>query len=420
MRKRVRKAVRISKQEMRRRALAIGEQLASESDARHELIQMLVPLGLAAVGEQLQMEVNRLTGERYGRDEGTLRRWGSNPGSVYLGSQKVGIEVPRVRDVLAKHEVTLDSYRALQEPKVIDAQVYRALVSGLSSRRYEEVAERVPETFGISKSVVSRRFKNATALRLTEMLERDLSELDIIAIFIDGKHFAEADMVLALGITLVGEKIPLGFIETTTENATVCKEFLQGLIARRLSIDNEILFIIDGAKGLRKGIKDVFGSKAIIQRCQWHKRENVVSYLNKEQAEVFRKKLQTAYERPTYERAKARLMLIRKELSLINQSAAASLDEGLEETLTLHRLGLIRQLGRSFKTTNCIEALNRQVAIRTDRVSYWKNSNQRQRWVAMALLEIEPALNNVSGSAALPMLRKKMKVSSQILLKEAA
>ena len=236
----------------------------------------------------------------------------------------------------------------------------------------------------------------------------------------DGKHLAEIDMVLALGITIDGEKVTLGFVETSTENATVCKEFLQKLIDRGLSVESEILFIIDGAKGLHKGIKGVFGAKAIIQRCQWHKRENVVSYLSDEHADIFRKKLQRAYEQRTYERAKARLMLIRKELSIINQSAVASLDEGLEETLTLHRLGLFKQLGRSFKTTNCIEALNRQVAIRTDRVSYWKNSEQRRRWVAMAVLEIEPSLKKVNGFASLGTLRAKMKVSGQLLLKEAA
>lgn len=420
MSKRVKKAARISKLEMRQRALAIGESIAGESDARYELIQTLLPLGLAVVGEQLRQEVERLTGERYERTNGSLRRWGSNPGSVFLGGQKVGIEVPRVRDVVNKREQTLSSYQALQQPKVIDAQVYRALVHGLSSRRYEEVAERIPETFGISKSAVSQRFKKATSARLAAVLERDLSGLDIIAIFLDGKHLAETDMVIALGITLSGEKIPLGFIETTTENATVCKEFLQGLIARKLSTKHEILFIIDGAKGLRKGIKDVFGNKAIIQRCQWHKRENVLRYLSKEQAEVFRRKLQIAYEQATYDKAKAQLLLIKKELTLVNQSAVASLEEGLEETLTLHRLGVMKQLGRSFKTTNCIEALNRQIAIRTGRVSYWQNSNQRQRWIATALLEIEPALNKVAGATHLPLLRNAMKSLGSVEVKKAA
>lgn len=420
MRVRVKKAVRISKQAMRQEAMIRAEELAGSSEVRYELIQLLLPLGLAAVGEQMQREVEQLTGRRYERNSGECRRWGSNPGSVYLGGQKVCIEVPRVRNVEQRREVPLESYQAFQEPKIINEKIYRALMSGLSGRRYQEVAEVLPETFGVSKSAVSRRFKNATAQRLAELMERDLSKLDIVGIFLDGKHLAEMDMVIALGITIAGDKIPLGFIETSTENAKVCKDFLAGLIARGLSAEQEVLFIIDGGKGLHKGIQEVFGSKAIIQRCQWHKRENVLKYLGKEQVPIFRKKLQAAYQQPTYEKAKARLKLIRKELSLINQSAVTSLDEGFEETLTLHRLGLFKELGRSFKTTNCIEALNSQVANRTDRVSYWKNSEQRQRWIAMALLEIEPALNRVQGASSLRLLRERMKASRQVLAKEAA
>ena len=165
----IRRRIKISKKEIRRRALAVAEQISSESNSRYELIQMLVPLGLAAVGEQLQREVEKLTGKSYERDEGVLRRWGSNPGSVYLGGQKLGIEVPRVRDISQRCEVALESYKALQAPKNIDERVYRSLVNGLSSRNYSEVAETVPETFGISKSAVSVRFKKATAARLAEL-----------------------------------------------------------------------------------------------------------------------------------------------------------------------------------------------------------------------------------------------------------
>jgi transposase-like protein len=162
-------------------------------------------------------------------------------------------------------------------------------------------------------------------------------------------------------------------------------------------VENEILFIIDGAKGLYKGVKEALGSQAVIQRCQWHKRENVAKYLDKKLQPQFRRKLQAAYEQPTYEKAKQRLGQIKKELALINASAVASLEEGLEETLTLHRLGVFKQLGESFKTTNCIENIMSQVGIYTDRVDYWKNSDQRQRWVGTALLEIEPHLRKVRG-----------------------
>ena len=185
--------------------------------------------------------------------------------------------------------------------------------------------------------------------------------------------------------------------------------------------ENKLLFIIDGAKGLRKGIQKVFGRQALVQRCQWHKRENVIAYLPKSQQSIFRKKLQKAYQKKSYKQAKMALNSIRKELSLINQSAVNSLDEGFEETITLHRLRVFKQLGISLKTTNCIESLNSQLGQYTHRVSYWKNSNQRQRWVATALLEIEPSLRKIKGYKYLPLLRQAMKRvgEKQILAKVA-
>jgi len=248
----------------------------------------------------------------------------------------------------------------------------------------------------------------ASGKKLREFLERDLSGHDIVAIFMDGKTLAENEIVIALGITMDGDKVLLGFIETNTENHVVCKNFINGLIDRGLCTENEILFVIDGGKGLYKGIKEMLRDKAIVQRCQWHKREDVMEYLSAERRPYFRRKLQAAYEQPTYDKAKGRLMAIRKELSLINESAVRSLDEGLEETLTLHRLGLFKELGRSFKTTNCIENVNKRLATITDRVDRWHNSQQRQRWAGMAMLQIEPGLREVHGYKFLGELRRAM------------
>jgi transposase-like protein len=167
--------------------------------------------------------------------------------------------------------------------------------------------------------------------------------------------------------------------------------------------------VIDGAKGLRKGVVEVLGKKALIARCQWHKRENVVSYLSRERQGEYRRKLQSAYERPTYDAAKGGLLAIRRELRLVNESAAASLDEGMEETLLLHRLGMFDKIGRSFKTTNCIENVNRQLELYTGRVSRWRHSDQRRRWVATALLEIEPRLRRIRGHEHLGDLRLAMR-----------
>jgi len=364
-----------------------------------------------AVSEQLKEEVEELAGERYSRNGGKPGhcRWGSQPGSVYLSDQKVGISVPRVRDVAKKEEVRLESYRLLQEPRNADEGVLRRIVLGLSCRNYEACAESVPEAFGMSPSTISRRFIKVSARKLKDLMERDLSPYDFIALFIDGKSFAEDEMIIALGVTITGEKIPLGFIQAGTENRTVVKDFLNGLMERGLNIDHGVLCVIDGAKGLRSGIKKVFTDNALIQRCQWHKRENVVDYLPKSQRAAWRRKLQRAYEKPTYEQAKAALNLLKAELRLMNESAAASLEEGLEETLTLHRLSLFSQLGISLKTTNCIESLMALVEAYTGKVDYWRNSSQKHRWVATALLEIEPRLRRIKGCKNLPKLREALK-----------
>jgi putative transposase len=391
-------------------------------EAKIAMIQMLLPLGLEAIKDTLLQEVDALAGRRYQHSDSPIKRWGSNPGSVFLGNQKVEIKVPRIRNTDSNKEVSLKSYEGLQNPSIVDNAILAMMVNGVSCRKYERAAETIPETFGIKKSAVSKKFIKASAKKLKELLERDLSQEDIVAIFIDGKSFAENQIVLAMGITLKGEKKMLGFVETSTENGKVIKEFLKGLVENQgLPVDEEILFIIDGAKGLSKGIKSVFGKKAVIQRCQWHKRENVMSYLPKIHKSRMRKKLQRAYELPTYKEAKAALVVIGKELKLMNESAARSLEEGLEETLTLHKLDMFDELGRSFKTTNCIESFNRQLEIYTGRVSYWKNSNQRQRWLATAVLEIEPRLNKVQGHRHLAQLREVMKVKSiEIKMKKAA
>jgi putative transposase len=414
----IRSGRRSKGQEGRKKRQQIQEQVG-RLDSRYELIQMLIPLGLKAVEEELQREVERLVGHGGSRSPEN-RRWGKNPGSVYLGDQKVRIEVPRVRDVAVRQEVPLESYHAFRKTQVLDHQVLNRLICGISQRQYEQAALCVPETFGIKKSSVSRHFIRTTARKLETFMTRDLSQHDIVAIFMDGKRLAEIDMIVAMGITLEGKKILLGFVEASTENQRVAQEFIQRLLDRGLRTGQEILFIIDGAKGLYKGIKTSLAEKALIQRCQWHKRENVVSYLGQEQARRFRQKLQTAYQQPSYEKAKEALERIAKELRLINGSAVESLREGLEETLTLHRLGLFEELGTSFKTTNCLENVNRQLERLTHRVSYWKNSDQRQRWTATALLEIEPRLRKVKGFRHLKALRKAMRKESHPKSDQAA
>jgi transposase-like protein len=294
-------------------------------------------------------------------------------------------------------EVPLPTYQALGEPRAADAGLFRKVLHGLSCRRYETCAEAVPEAFGLSASSVSRRFIRASAQQLRELSERRLGAEEFVVLFLDGKTFADDSMVIALGVTRQGEKKILGFVQTATENEPVCAEFLRGLVTRGLRTDQGLLCVIDGAKGLRKALQTVLGRQGVVQRCQWHKRENVVRYLPKRQQATWRRRLQQAYERPTYAEARAALLDLRRELQPINRSAAASLEEGLEETLTLHRLGVFGLLGRSLKTTNCLESLNAQLGQLTDKVDRWRTSDQKHRWVASAVLAIEPRLRRIKG-----------------------
>jgi transposase-like protein len=390
-----------------------------EKEIKLQLIQELIPLGLMHVRDILQDEVRVLSGERYKRSgrRGCVR-WGKQWGSVYIGDQKVPIPYQRVRDRREGKEVELPSYKRLQEPRGVDEGLLKKILLGLSCKRYEECSEAIPEAFSLSPSTISRRFIRASARKLKDLTERRLDHHDIVALIIDGKTFKEDEMIIALGVTIEGKKVILGFIQAGTENAVVCKEFLNDLLERGFKVEEGVLCVIDGSKGIRKAVEDILGRFVLIQRCQWHKRENVVSYLSKGDQATFRKHLQRAYEEPTYEQAKEALKKVKRELSLINESAVRSLEEGLEETLTLHRLGLFEKLGRSLKTTNCIESIMALIGQMVDKVDYWKNSNQKQRWLATALVDIEPRLNRTNGYKFLPALKTALQTELGIKVKK--
>jgi len=380
-----------------------------ELDAKVALIRELIPLGLRAVEQTLADEVTELAGARYRREGGQpgMARHGSNRSSVRLAGQRVPVRVPRVRNLVEGKEVPLASLHALRAaPGSVDETLLRRVLYGLSCHNYEAAAEAFPGAIGLSPSTVSRQFIEASAAKLRELSERDLSGFDLVAMVIDGKGFAEDTMVTALGVTLDGHKVILGFVQASTENAEVLTPFLRSLLDRGLKLDQGILVVLDGGKGLRSAVRRAFGKKALVHRCQWHKRENVVDHLSKSEQAWWRKRLQRAYERPTYEEAKTALKEIRRDLEERNLSAVKSLDEGFEETLTLHRLGVFPLVGISLKTTNCLESIFSQVETRTGRVCHWKNSSQKHRWLATALLDIEPRLRRIRGHKHLPQLRE--------------
>jgi putative transposase len=401
-----------------------GEYGELEVDAKVEMIRALVPLGLMHVQELLDDEVRALAGERYARKAETVeaRRHGTNPGTVKLAGQRVPIRVPRVRG--AKGEIPLRSYEALSDGGDVDELLLRRVLYGISCRNYESAAESVPGAIGLSSSSVSRSFVEASATKLREIQERDLSDEDVVVMVLDGKTFADATMVVALGITVSGDKRFLGFVETDTENERVLRPFLRSLVERGLDTSQGLLVVIDGSKGLRGAVTKAFRKRVIVARCQWHKRENVVAHLSKSEQGSWRRRLQRAYDRPTYKEAQDALEQLHRELEERNQSAAASLKEGFEETLTLHRLGVFAVLGRSLKTTNCLESVNALVEERCAKVDHWKNSSQRHRWLATALVDIEPRLRKVMGYRHLPKLRdairKELKIETITKKKKAA
>lgn len=372
------------------------------------MIQALIPLGLGAVNENLQKEFLSLVGKKHVRGKENMR-WGSQGGSVYLSDQKVPVMVPRVRNKIRNTEVPLMFYQKMQEPYLDGEQAFKKLLNGISTHKYRESAELVPEVFGISASNVSRRFKYASYARLKQLQERRLDKYDFVAIFVDGKRYAEDGLMVILGIASEGQKIVLGIEQMATENHRPIIRVFEKLIERGLRFEEGLLFIIDGSKGIDKAIREVFPTCATIQRCLYHKIENVVSYLPKGMQGIWRAKLRAAYKHIRYEAAKNALMKLYDELYDINPSAASSLKEGLEDTLTLHRLELHAELGKSLSSTNCIESVMSQLGQYTDKVDRWRGGNHIQRWAASGLLALEPRLNKVRGFRHLNLLKTKLR-----------
>lgn len=256
----------------------LGDQ---DPDIRTQLIQELIPLGLKAVTEELQQEVRRLAGDRYDRGSRNLR-WGAQNGSIYLRDQKLPIRVPRVRSRNGE-EVPLESYTRMQQPFVGQDQTVLKLLHGLSTHRYHESAALAPEVFGLSASTLSKRFQGKTAGTLRQLQTRNLASCDFVAVFIDGKRYADDGIMVALGVTLDGKKMILGIEQIHSENSKAIDEWLGKLVSRGLKFDEGMLFVIDGSKGIKKAVQHRAGEFAVIQRCQWHKRENVASYLDEHQ-----------------------------------------------------------------------------------------------------------------------------------------
>jgi len=383
--------------------------LEQQLDIQLDMLKHQTEITKLVINQLLEDEVHQKAGHKYEHGSKNYSRWGSNPGSIKIGKERIKMEIPRLYNKESRQTESLENYTKIKGSEISSEKLMSKILFGLSQKNYSEVARTTAESFGFSQSSISREFIEASTKALEEFEQRDLGGYDFIGLAIDGKYLRKHQIVIALGITIDGIKIPLGFIETTTENHLSVKGLLSDLIKRNFKFTEGILVLIDGATGLKKAVKETFGKYALIQRCTWHKRENVVSYLPKEQQEHYRGKLQRAYSEPDHETAKRKLYEIRIELEKINRSAANSLDEGLTETLTLHRLGLVEQLGKSLLTTNVIENLNSQLGGYIRKVKNWSSSKMRARWMAASLMQIETRMRRINNYEKLNLLRTAIK-----------
>jgi transposase-like protein len=367
--------------------------------------------GLKIIRAVIEDEVTRRVGPRHQPDPGSrCLRWGQQPGYVVFAGQKVAVERPRVRTRQGE-EVPLDSYARLQHDGRRQRAVREGIVAGLTSRNYQRAVQSVLEGYGIEKSSVSRQFVQASAAQLKKLCEKKLDGLDLVAILIDGIHLGQQVLAVALGIETSGKKHVLGLWQGATENTTVVKELLEDLVARGLHAEKRYLFVIDGAKALRAAVERVFGERAAVQRCQIHKRRNVKEHLPKSAQGDTDRRIRNAYAMTSYAEAKAELEKIFRQLERINPSAARSLEEGLEETLTVHRLGVGTLLRRTLASTNPIESCLSTVERVARNVKRWRTGNHALRWTATGLLEAERTFRKVKGYRELQILQRKLNPS---------
>jgi transposase-like protein len=344
--------------------------------------------------------------------------WGSDLSPVYYDRQKILIERPRLRGKDNK-EIPLGTFQAFRDPRGMRSTVMKNMILGISSRNYEETVEGFAKGYGIKKSSVSRHFVKATAEQMREFLERDLTGLDLVAIFIDGIAFKGHLVVVALGLDKGGRKHVLGLWQGATENATVCTSLLEDIARRGLNTGKDYLFVLDGSKALRSAVSKMFGSDAAVQRCQQHKRRNVLDHLPEEHQHAIDARISAAYKMADYDDAKKSLGLTVRYLEKLNPSAAASLKEGLEETLTIHKLAITGLLRKTLSTTNPIESCFSVAKTITGRVKRWRGDDMVQRWAVASLIRAEKKFKRVKGYKELPKLTAALQLKS-IDRKEAA
>jgi len=366
--------------------------------------------GLQLMDLMMQEEVAALAGERSQQQaERTATRWGSERGYCVVMGQKVPIQRPRVRTTDNK-EVRLGTYELFHRGEPLTETVWEKLMLGLSTRKYGQAVREFSEAYGLEKSAISEHFIEASREKLKQMMERRLDKMRLCALLIDATPFEGQQMVAALGIGVDGRKMILGIRQGATENATVVGELLADLMERGLDFTEPRLYVLDGGKALSAAVKKYAGESAAIQRCQVHKRRNVLDHLTDEQKPGVAKKLNAAYALEDYAAAKQALNALHRELMDLNPSAARSLGEGMEETLTVHRLHVPMQLRKTVASTNVIESAFSIVEQVCKNVKRWHGGDQRERWVGSGLLVAEKQFRRVQGHKHIPALIRELEI----------
>jgi transposase-like protein len=382
--------------------------------SREALSSFAVEMGLKVAQCLLEDEVTQRCGQRHERAPGRREtRFGHQRGFVTIAGQKASIAKPRVRRTDGGGEVELERYALLQSSEAMPQSALNHLVNGVSTRRYEQVVQQAQAGFGIKKSSVSRGFIRASAAEVQRLAERRFDEERFAAIFIDAQPYAGEMMVVALGITAAGKKRLLGLRQGATENALVVTSLLEELRERGVRTDVPTLFVLDGAKALSAAVVRVWGKFAVIQRCQIHKRRNIEAHLPERHHEELRTRLNAAYHEQSVTQARTLLATTVKWLRRISPAAAGSLEEGLEETLTVVRLGVPELLRKTLSTTNPIESAFSVAESVTRRVKRWRDGNMRERWCVAGLLDAESRFNRIKGHQHLPQLLDALQRSHQ-------
>jgi putative transposase len=400
---------------------ALGELAGA---AKEGLLALSVGVGLGVLHKLMEAEVDEVVGPK-GKHlpDRTAVRHGHENGEVTLGGRRVPVHRPRARSANGEHEVELGTYAHFAARDQLADVMLERMLAGVSTRRYARTGEPVGEEIdeiarSTSKSAVSREFVSRTRERLIDLMSRPLSDLRLPVMMLDGIELKGRCCVVALGIDTDGVKRPLGLWDGSTENATVATTLLANLAGRGLDVDQGVLVVLDGGKALRKAVNDVFGVHTPVQRCVRHKERNVLDHLPEHQRDTVRRRLRAAWALDDHDAALDRLRVLADELARTDPGAAASLHEGIEETLTITRLGVTGRLKLTLQSTNPCESMIETVRRISRNVKRWQNGDMCLRWTAAGMLEAERQFRKIIGFSDLSKLA--ITVEQDVATKRAA